>query len=314
MKRTVILSAAALLLATVLNAQEAFKHLSMGIEAGTAGAGVELALPVVSNHVVFKLGYNMLPGIPVNYSASFPTSSLNTAINSANTSITTVNTQLAPFGKSVPSISGAFPASAQVDAQAKIGFGSAKAMLEYYPFAKSGFHIVAGLYLGGGDGFVCADVYSDKAFWSSYKSVTGDLSSIRSKLVEIKPDLTDQFKNEADNAIARIDEVLSNSSKVSVGERTYEITEEDGRGYADINVNIPSARPFFGLGFGRSIPETHFGFQVDLGAWYHGSPELYSSNERTYDPEAMKVNADLSLLDKLSFWPQLSFRLVYRIF
>ena len=277
MKRLVIFAVAVLFSASALNAQEAFKHLSLGLEAGTAGAGLELALPVVSNHVVVKLGYNMLPGIPANFSTSFPTSSLNSAITNANTSIATVNTQLALQEKSVPSISGGFPASARADAQAKIGFGSAKALIEYYPSAKSGFHIVAGLYLGGGDGLVCADVYSDKAFWSSYKSVIGDLSSIRSKLVEIKPDLTDQFKNEADNAIARIDEVLSNSSELSLNGHTYKISEEDGRGHADLNLNVAAVRPYFGLGFGRSIPDSHFGFQFDLGV-VPQEPEVVEDN------------------------------------
>ena len=36
----------------------AFRHLSIGVEAGSTGAGVSLYMPIVDNHLVLSVGYN----------------------------------------------------------------------------------------------------------------------------------------------------------------------------------------------------------------------------------------------------------------
>ena len=62
------------------------------------------------------------------------------------------------------------------------------------------------------------------------------------------------------------------------------------------------------------MPKGHFGFQFDVGVWYHGAPVLSSSNEVAYDPSAEVLLDDISLLDELVLYPQVSLRLIYKIF
>ena len=82
---------------------------------------------------------------------------------------------------------------------------------------------------------------------------------------------------------------------------------------------IAKLRPYFGLGFGRSMPKGHLGFQLDLGVWYHGSPAIESGQKVAFDPEAADLTAGIPLLEKYSLgqailYPSLSLRLIYKIF
>ena len=79
-------------------------------------------------------------------------------------------------------------------------------------------------------------------------------------------------------------------------------------------LRVAKLRPYFGIGFGRSVPRKRVGFQFDVGVWYHGTPELSSSYETAYDPDADALFADISLLDRLVLYPQVTLRLTYKIF
>ena len=58
MKKLFALALVLLSGAGAANSQEAFKHLSIGLEAATTGIGLELALPIVTDHLVLAAGYN----------------------------------------------------------------------------------------------------------------------------------------------------------------------------------------------------------------------------------------------------------------
>ena len=50
--KKIILSLTVLAAAVSANAQEAFRHLGVGFEAGTAAAAVNVSVPVVTDHLV----------------------------------------------------------------------------------------------------------------------------------------------------------------------------------------------------------------------------------------------------------------------
>ena len=56
MKKLIVTVAAFLGIVLGLNAQQAFKSLAIGFEAGTTGLGVEVAVPIVTNRIVLKGG------------------------------------------------------------------------------------------------------------------------------------------------------------------------------------------------------------------------------------------------------------------
>ena len=101
---------------------------------------------------------------------------------------------------------------------------------------------------------------------------------------------------------------------------TYKIREEDGRAVFDADFKVAKVRPYLGLGFGRSMPNKHLGFQFDLGLWYHGKVSLSSANQVEFNPDAPDLTPKMPGLEKdkvekmLMFYPHVAFRLIYKIF
>ena len=283
MKKLLVIVAVLSISAGVVNAQEAFKHLSVGLEVGTTGAGVELALPVVTDHLVLKAGYNF-PNINAKTTTNVSISNFSSDINEF---VGAANDLLAELGESDRLVT--LPNSTTVDVKGTVNFGAFKAMLEYYPSKNSGFHITAGLYAGSKDNLISAE-FDCSEIWNIYQTDLAIVNKYASELEEAEVgDIPDP--------------------KFSLNGKSYQLSSTLNAG-----IKVAKLRPYLGIGFGRSIPETHFGFQFDLGVWYHGKPEISSANEIKYDPSYAEFNADLSTLEKIVVYPQLSFRLIYRIF
>lgn len=285
MKR-IILTIMVLAAAASANAQEAFKHLGAGLEVGTTGAGVQLALPVVTDHITVKLGYNF-PNIKYTYETSMDISSINQTIND-------VNSEIAQAG-GTDFITTQFNNNLNLEAPLSVNLGAFKAMFEYYPWAKSSFHFVLGAYFGNAD-FLHADAYTDASFWSSYKSLISEVNSVNQKYQSV-PGYTAYTVKEI---------------KGNVNGTTFAVSEKDGRGQIDAGLAVMQARPYFGIGFGRSVPNHRVSAQFDLGAWYHGTPSL--SSNATYDPNAGSMDVDMSTIENVKFFPQVSLGLVVRLF
>lgn len=284
MKKTFIALLAFALLSSgsAVYAQQAFKHLSIGAEVGTAGAGIELALPVITDHLVLKAGYNF-PSVSYSFSQNLHAEKFNDYIDE-------VNDHLAEMGAE-ERIRTTFQPS-RVSTKANANFGAAKLMLELYPSAKSSFHFTAGLYYAMSDDLVTFDNYTDEAYWSSYQSLQSEVNALNSTY-----------------GIGEMGDLRFN-----VLGKTIRASEKDDCAYVAGNVRVAKLRPYLGLGFGRSIPRSRFGFQVDLGVWYHGKPEVESPNEIAYDASAQTLQKDLAIIDKAVVYPQLSFRLTYKLF
>lgn len=89
----------------------------------------------------------------------------------------------------------------------------------------------------------------------------------------------------------------------------------DEQGAIQAKLKTNAVKPYFGLGFGRSIPRSHFGFKMELGAMYHGAPKIETNGTgyvgEVVGDEVSKITEDIT---KWKFYPVLSFQLVYRIF
>lgn len=93
------------------------------------------------------------------------------------------------------------------------------------------------------------------------------------------------------------------------------VIEPDEQGYVAAQLKTNVAKPYFGIGFGRSIPRSRLGFKVEAGAMYHGTPQI-ETDAAGYvgDVAGEEVNKITASLTKWKFYPVLSFQLVYRIF
>ncbi len=269
------------------SAQQAFENLSFGVEAGTVGVGVELALPVVTDHIVVKAGFNA-PSLARTFRSELP-------MDEANATVDRINAQFAGLGID-ESIAARLP-DAGISVRPVLNLSTAKLMFEYYPFRKSSFHITAGAYFGMGDNFLSATVSADDAFWSEYGALAAEVDALNAEY----------------RGTPGYVEYSLPGIRFSLGDRTFELAEQDGGASLEARLDIARVRPYLGLGFGRSVPRGNIGFQLDLGVWYHGVPALVSSSETAFDPSAVSLTGDISLLDRLVLYPQLSIRLIYKI-
>lgn len=294
MKNKLFVAAFALLAVCVSGAaQQAFKSLSLGFEVGTTGAGVELAIPIVTDHIVLIGGFNA-PTLSCSFTTDVDPDIINNRIDEVNTSLSSlqqygINEQITTRFSEIP-----------LTVSPVVNLGSVKAMIELYPSKKSSFHFTVGAYFGIGDvNFVSATASTGKTFWSEFNSLKDEVNALNEKYGDL-----------LDSPVSINDSDL----QFNVGEKTYAVREENGEGVVDTALGITKVRPYVGLGFGRSMPKKHLGFQFDLGAWYHGTPTLSSNSEVSYNSSAETLLDDISFLDKLCFYPSVTFRLIYRIF
>ena len=90
MKKILFAIAALSALSVPAFSQQAFNSLSFGIEAGTTGVGIQLAMPLVTDHIVLVAGFNA-PSL--NFNTNFEVD-----MEQVNTSLETVNSNLQAAG------------------------------------------------------------------------------------------------------------------------------------------------------------------------------------------------------------------------
>lgn len=284
MKRLIV-SLLVLAAAAGANAQEAFKHIAVGVEAGTTGAGVQLALPVISDHLTLKVGYDFA-NIPYNANTDVDISKLNSTIKDANAKLQELKVD--------DRITERFDSRMEIGVAAKANLGAAKALLEYYPFESSSLHIVAGAYFGASD-FVTADISASESFVNDYKAFKTEVEKLKNKYSEVN----DYVKN--------IDDI----KEVNINGETW---RADDNLRMNAAIEVAKVRPYLGIGLGRSVPEGRVSFKLDLGAWFHGTPALTSASKVTYNANATNLNLDLSVFEKLSIWPNISAGVAVKLF
>ena len=131
---TMLLAVSAFIGVSAQDNMEAFRHISIGAEAGLHGFGVEIAMPI-QKHLVLKAGYNWMPsGDLFNTNLTIDTKELRQAqesIESAHPDKTFIN----KFGD-----------ESVVNAGLQVGLTNLKAMINWYPFASGRFYIAGGVY------------------------------------------------------------------------------------------------------------------------------------------------------------------------
>lgn len=80
------------------------------------------------------------------------------------------------------------------------------------------------------------------------------------------------------------------------------------------NIKVNSFRPYFGLGYGRAVPKNRVACRVELGVQLHGKP-VPTTDYGEVKISTAKRDDDLSkIVDKLTVYPVLKFRIAGRIF
>lgn len=315
MKKLFTLALAALMACGAAQAQKAFRQVGVSLEAGTTGVGANLSLPVVSNHLILTVGYNF-PSFTISQDFSLNSAPITSYVNEANQTISYYNGIIAQYPEqaSQHNMSALTPidnvSEINTTVDATVNFGNFKALLEFYPTKKSAFHITAGVFYGS-DAWLDIAAKVDQAAWGTYTKAVE-----QNKLI---PNLSkDQFAPNMPNRDIHPIDGLESAAKFNINDKTFVLSPDSG-GKLDAKLKIQKLKPYLGIGFGSSVPtKKRMGFQMELGAYYQGKPELVSDQEMPFFDSNAYGNTSIDdlvdLICKLQWYPQLTFRWTGRIF
>ena len=90
----------------------------------------------------------------------------------------------------------------------------------------------------------------------------------------------------------------------------------DKNGDVNGEIRVKKFRPYLGIGFGsRAVPKGRVAFRTELGVQFHGHPKVTANGEDVLEMAGKVADDDISkIVDKLTVYPVLKFRLVGRIF
>ena len=119
---------------------KAFEHLAVGLEAGTTGIGLDVAVPL-HPHFALRAGIAMFP---YSYSTGFDIDFASSEMDNIVNQYPNIKNELKQNG--LPTNSSELDTEANL--KAKLGLLNGKILVDIYPFRKASFHFVAGLYIG----------------------------------------------------------------------------------------------------------------------------------------------------------------------
>lgn len=315
MKKIFALALAASMMAGAANAQEAFKHLGISVEVGTTGAGVNISYPIVTDHVILTLGYNLPTYV---YKTDFDLNGdlINGRIASANSAIDAYNKVINDH-PNLAQAQGLNPldridnvSSINTAVEAEINFVNYKAFLELYPTTKSAFHFTVGAFYGNGE-WVNIGAQADPTVWGVYK-----------KAVDQNKTIPTVAANSYGPGVPATDihpvEGLEDAAVFNLNGQTFRLDPEHSNGHLDTKLTVRKLKPYVGIGFGSSVPtRKRVGCQLELGAYYHGKPSIVSEAEVEYNPNAFSsstVDDVLETITKFRWYPQMTLRITGRLF
>lgn len=111
----------------------------------------------------------------------------------------------------------------------------------------------------------------------------------------------------------RLEELIAEGGKAGIEIGDYSIPVDEN-GNVSGGLKVASFRPYLGLGFGRAVPKNRLGFMFELGVQFHNTPKVYTSNGDLTNLTAEADNDFTDIIDKLTVYPVLKFRLCGKIF
>lgn len=121
--------------------------------------------------------------------------------------------------------------------------------------------------------------------------------------------------DEAEKYIAMSSNIYNNDYYVNIDDETR--IPIDRNGNATGRVEVSKVRPYVGLGFGRHTPGKRIGMRIELGAQFHGTPNIVADNAIGNINSAIKGEVDndlVEIIDKMVVYPVLKLTLCGRIF
>lgn len=281
-----LLAAATIVSANAQDEMEAFKHMSASAEVGMMGIGINVAMPVVSNHLVCVLGYNLPAGPTFKKTYRLKANTYKWLVQEMNAEADR-NPDKGLQKIDIKSIG----SEVSVDAESTLKFGNFKVLFEYYPSTKSSFHLTAGAMIGQ-DKFIKLHGFAEEAVQNTYNIALSNQEKLYGTNIPEDQDIRYSLRYNLDGA-------------------TYCLND-------DVELNghyvANKVKPYFGLGFGQAVPKKRVGCQFEMGLWYQGNTTISSRQKQEYDPEANTLDGIVKLAKVCPVYPQVMVRIVGKLF
>ena len=263
---------------------EAFRHLSVGVEAGLQGFGVELAIPI-QKHFVLKAGYNWMPSGDL----------LTTDLNLSTSDLKIAQEQ---YENRHPSykFTNRFDEESKMNAGLQLGLTNFKAMINWYPVVSGRFYIVGGVYY-------TPEARKDDPF-----------IGLNGHTLE-----KDQAALEELNRVEHEENSSAPARKMymKIGNESYAV---DADGNMAVEFKMDPLKYYVGMGVGRCIPNRLMGLQLEVGTMIYRNSVLKCQDREvgsiTVAAESLGNDAKeiLDYVDKYPIYPQVTLRLSFRLF
>ena len=263
---------------------EAFRHLSVGVEAGLHGFGVELAIPI-QKHFVFKAGYNWVPsGDLMTTDLNLSTSDLKVAQEEYETAHPTYT------------FTNRFEEESKINSGLQLGLTNFKAMINWYPVASGRFYFAGGVYY-------TPDAQKDDPFIGLNGHTTENDQEALKELNRVEHE-------ENPSAAER-------KMYMKIGSESYAV---DADGNMAVEFRMDPLKYYVGMGVGRCIPNRFMGLQLEVGTMIYRNSVLMCQNREvgsitdaadSFGNDAKEI---LEYVDKYPIYPQVTLRLSFRLF
>lgn len=215
-----------------------FNSLSIGVNAGTTGWGIDVATPI-GQYLSLRAGVTFMPNFTISDD---------------------VDVDVDFEG---------YHGSHSIDVEGGIKRTSGEILLNFYPFKRSSFFITGGAAFGG-DKIIKLKGHSDEL--AGYSGLAG----------------------------------------IEIGDYLIPI---DKNGNVSGGIKVSSFRPYVGIGFGRIVPKNkRVGFLFEIGAQIHGTPEVYTDYGNVDMLMEEADNEFTDVMDKITVYPVMRFRLCGKLF
>lgn len=262
------------------NKKNIFEHVGIGVGVGFSGITIDLGTDV-TDYLTIRGGMDIFPKIKADFDV--------------NTGFESSLSGNVPSGYNIP--------KDKITITGKTSLGAGHLLFDIHPF-KTAFRITTGFYFA-----------SDKIITIENKD-DADLLGVAQWNADVYPTV-----NTSKPGLAALASLNGGSlPRVGIEMGDYFLAP-DNNGHVDAFIKVNSVRPYVGLGFGRMVPKnTRLTCNVDLGVQFWGTPKIYLNG---IDGEKELDKADiedgdgskaLDIMSKITVYPQLTVRLVGRIF
>lgn len=260
------------------NGNNIFEHVGVGVGFGLTGITIDVGSDI-TDYLTIRGGMDIFPSVSKDFD-------VNIGFESS-------------FKKSDVPASYAVPNN-KVKIEGKTGLGAGHLLFDIHPF-KNAFRVTTGLYFGKKE--IITVQNKDNADFIGIANWNKDVQA-----TPMPADLA---------ALA----ALHGGSLPRIGvEMGDYFLAPDENGHVDASIKVNAVRPYVGIGVGRMVPKnSRLTCNFDFGVQFWGKPEIYlngSDGEKKLEKKDLGNDGDevLDILSKITVYPQLTVRLVGRIF